>query len=107
MSEIMLNELTRGEVRNLSGQERGAEARDHFNLDELDASSDQVFVVVPEELDALASSFFQGMFATSIRRLGGRDQFLAHYQFLATPEIMIQVMRGIDRVETDRSFTLH
>lgn len=107
MSEIKLDELTKGEVRNLSGQERGVEARAMFNLDELDSSNDEVKVIVPDDLDAIASSFFQGMFASSVRNLGGGESFLRHYRFNASPEVMLQVMRGIERVETDRDFVLH
>ena len=106
MTKIDLVELTKGEVRNLTGHSRGEESRILFNLDELDNSKDAVEVLVPKELDALTTSFFQGMFAKSVQDFGGREVFLKHYQFEASPIILDQVHRGIDRVLTKRGTAL-
>lgn len=97
MKKIDLSELTdNGEIRNLTGHERGVQARGHYKLDELDAAEDEIVVVVPESVYTLTPSFFQGMFAESVQNLGdSREKFLARYKFEASPIILRQVDRGI------------
>lgn len=106
MPVIELRELTRGEVRNLTGHARGLAARDQFELDRLDEDERPVKVVVPPELDALTSSFFQGMFSKSVKKFRGREKFLGHYLFDANDAILKQVERGIARVCTERGSAL-
>lgn len=101
--EVNLSELTRGEVFNLSGHERGSHARTLFKLDEADASAQEVQVVIPAEVYTLTPSFFQGMFARSLQSLGNdRDSFFKKYRFRASPLILRQVDRGIAAVRVDR-----
>ncbi len=101
---IDLAELTRGEVFNLSGHERGTQARQHFQLDVADDSQDEIEVIVPTDVYSLTPSFFQGMFTTSVRRLGNdRTRFLKKYRFKASPLIMRQVDRGLAAISMDRS----
>lgn len=104
MKMINLSDLTDGRVRNLTGHERGSAAREMFNLDSLDASTEAVEVQVPEDLEGITTSFFQGMFAKSVR--ASQDKFLERYRFHASPAIMEQVLRGIDRVNTKRGSAL-
>lgn len=105
MAMIDLQVLTKGEVRNLTGQVRGVEARKLFDLDRLDRLGEVVEVRIPEDLDAIATSFFQGLFAHSVQHYG-RDRFLEHYRFNAGPAIIEQVYRGIDRSLTRRGLAL-
>lgn len=100
--QIEISKLTHGKVRNLSGHERGVKARELFGLDGLDVVSDPVDVMIPDDLDAIASSFFQGMFADSVRQFDTNERFLEHYRFRAKPVIIEQVLRGIDRIRTKR-----
>lgn len=105
MARIELGDLTgNGRVHSLSGQERGVEARRKFNLDVLDRSVDPVTVNVPNDLDAISPSFFQGMFARSLVEVFDRDQnrFLEHYSFSAPTHVLAQVHRGIMAVLTRR-----
>ena len=104
MATIDLNELTRGKVRNLTGHERGLAARAKFDLDKFDAARETVDVDVPDELEGITTSFFQGMFASSVRASG--SDFLNRYRFHASTAIMEQVLRGIDRVNTKRGMAL-
>ena len=106
MTKIDLVQLTKGEVRNLSGHPRGLAARQLFELDRLDQVQGPVVVVVPADLDALTTSFFQGMFAKSLQTLGGRAEFLAHYRFEASQIILRQVDRGIRTLLTRRNSPL-
>jgi hypothetical protein len=100
MPDINFSELTRGEVTSLAGHERGLEARRHFRLDDLDWSPDAIRVVAPQNLDALTPSFVQGLFATSVHRLG--DQFFSHYRFEVSPEILSDIRVGIQRAQMRR-----
>jgi hypothetical protein len=94
--EIDLKILTRdGEVRNLSGHDRGQEARKKFDLDQIDQGSEHVRVIVPEDLYTLTSSFFQGMFAQSVKLAGDRDKFLSRFKFDADPVVLRQIDNGI------------
>lgn len=102
MVEINIARLTRNEVRNLAGHERGLEARALFNLDELDREKDPVRVVVPGDVYALTTSFFQGMFSASVRAFGTREAFLGHYRFDASTAVLLQIDRGISAVLTRR-----
>lgn len=94
MNTIDLNDLTDGRAQNLSGHERGAQAREAFGLDALDENG-IVDVIVPDELYAIAPSFFQGMFAQSVKHLGSEGAFLGHYHFSAKASVMTQIHRGI------------
>ncbi|MBR0834108.1 hypothetical protein JQ612_12985 [Bradyrhizobium manausense] len=97
MREISLKDLTNdGEVRNLSGHERGQAARASYHLDDADRDGDTVRVVVPDDVYSITSSFFQGMFSESVRKAGSRDTFLARFQFDAPPVVLRQIERGIE-----------
>ncbi|MDJ1632653.1 hypothetical protein [Rhizobium rhizogenes] len=95
MQTIELEQLTKGEVHNLSGHDRGQAARVHFKLSELDGGTDVVLIHVPEHVYTITSSFFQGMFAESVKHLGDRESFFARYRFDADPVVLQQVEQGI------------
>jgi len=95
MAEIRLEELTRGTVRTLSGQDRGSVAREMFKLDALDELAEPVTVCVPANLESVTPSFVQGMFSKSVKRFQTRERFLRHYQFVAPPLILRQIDDGI------------
>ena len=96
MPKIDLRALTRGEVTSLSGQPRGLEARRFFDLNSLDDLDETVVVVAPENLDALTPSFVQGMFASSVHKLGP-ERFYQHYIFQISPELHSDVVVGVER----------
>ncbi|WP_428149697.1 hypothetical protein [Brevundimonas sp.] len=102
MATIELSKLTRGDVRNLSGQERGLAARHEFKVDELDKSPEPVLVQVPGDLDTISPSFFRGMFSVSILTLGIVG-FSNHYVFDAKPQILEQVEQVVKGTIRDRS----
>ncbi|WP_374405161.1 hypothetical protein [Pelagerythrobacter sp.] len=84
---IVLKKLTRGQVRNLAGHDRGTSARAFFEIDRLDQVPEPVIVDVPENFRAISASFFQGMFSESVRALGGALAFFEHYRFDAPAHI--------------------
>jgi hypothetical protein len=100
--EINFSEITEDRVRNISGHERGVKARTRFMLDKLDRESDMIDVVIPQDIEAIATSFFQGMFSKSVQRFGSKEGFLSHYRFVAAPLVMEQILRGIERSLTAR-----
>ncbi len=97
MTAIDLQTLTRGEVRSLSGHDRGLAAREYFHLDGLDAAPEEVVVIAPSTLDALTPSFVQGLFAASVHALG-KEGFFKHYSFRLPKHLMTDVRLGVDRV---------
>lgn len=108
MRKIDLGELTRGgEVKSLSGHERGLAARAHFGLEQADQTGEQVLVKVPAELYTVTTSFFQGMFASSVHALNDdRERFLDKYRFDASAVVLRQIDRGISSVRTNRNDVL-
>ena len=103
MTELNIESFLSGKaVRNLSGHERGVKARDYFNLDKLDVEEKGVLFVIPSNIDAIASSFFQGMFSKSVRRFSTDKDFLEHYKFQANPTVYRQIEQGIKRIRTKR-----
>lgn len=108
MPEIDLAELTRnGEVRSLSGHERGVAAREHFGLEAADRGAAPVVVQIPDDVYTLTTSFFQGMFAASVHALNDdRERFLSKYRFVASPIVLRQIERGISSVRTRRDGVL-
>lgn len=106
MATVNLEELTdRGRLHNLSGKERGEQARSHFNLDSLDEQGGVVVVKVPEYVYALSSSFFLGLFSPTIKKIGERG-FREMYKFDASPLILRQVEHGLVRCISSRA-SLH
>jgi hypothetical protein len=97
MQQIDLTELTRDEVTILAGQPRGLAAREHFDLLSLDQSAAPVAVLVPDNLEAITASFFQGMFAESVAKFNNAARFLSHYRFDVSPELMEDIMDGINK----------
>jgi len=102
MCVIDLGQATdNGSVRNLAGKERGESARLMFNIDMLDAglvSTDRTIEVrVPDFIYAISSSYLLGLFSPSVRKLGGPDQFFAHYKFSASASVIKQVTHAVNR----------
>lgn len=96
MADIDLRVLTKDEVSSLIGHDRGLAARKLFELDVLDRSAEPVEVTAPPNLEALTPSFVQGLFATSVHRLG-EEGFFKHYRFNMHRGLVEDVHVGIER----------
>ena len=94
---IDLKEFTRGgTLQNLSGKDRGLEARRMFGLDSHDETHASVTVRIPENVYAISTSFFCGMFGDSYQKLGDTG-FRKVYRF-DMPEILWpQIEQGLER----------
>ena len=102
MRSIDLEEYTRdGKIRNLSGKDRGLDARSHYRLDEIDKGEESVIVRIPKYIYAISTSFFCGMFSRSYERLGSKENFLVRYRFDATESQWKQIDQGIERCASD------
>ena len=98
MAAIDLIELTRDEVRNLAGHDRGLKAREHFGLNELDQANETVDVLLPENFRAISPSFFQGMFAKSVHHFGNVRAFFEHYHFNAPAHVRSRLIEYAEQV---------
>jgi hypothetical protein len=63
-----------------AGRIRGGQVRSKAGLDETDKDPEPIVIHVPEDVWAVTSSFFLGMFGPSVRTLGEAG-FAAHYLF--------------------------
>ncbi len=77
----------------ISGRPKGELLRQKLQLDLEDRRPEPVDVHVPEHIISLNSSFFLGLFAPSVQRLGG-EGFDAKYRFHAIPEIWEDIEEG-------------
>ena len=101
---VDLETLTKGEVHNLSGHDRGLAARALFGLDELDVDGEMIEIRVPDHVYAVSPSFVQGLLAKSVHTLGdARDRFSQHYTVVASDLVRRQFDRGLSAILTDRS----
>ena len=85
-----------GKVRNLSGKDRGLDARIKFKMDDLDKDKKVVTVRIPDYVYAISTSFFGGMFGDSYSNLG-RDSLLEKYHFEMPDTLWPQIEQGLER----------
>lgn len=94
-------DLSQANVRpalSLSGYEQGISAREKFQLDELDRSSERVIVQGYDELEDISPTFFQGLFSESYHKLG-ETKFIQHYDFSELPDYLkLDIDLGIRRL---------
>lgn len=104
---VDLEKLTKGEVHNLSGHDRGLAARNLFELDALDKSlgeNEKIVIRVPDYVYGVSPSFVQGFLATSVHSLGDdRDLFFMRFDLDASELVVRQFERGLANILIDRS----
>jgi len=91
-----------GRVKNLSGKERGIAARRELGVDELDKVAGQIDVQIPDYVDVISPSYFQGLFSQSIRSLNGAENFLQKYKFNGSQAALRWVQLGIRNATSSR-----
>lgn len=105
---VNLAEMTDGgRIPNLSGRPRGLAARSYYHLDWSSmADVRRIVVKVPQEVDSLTPSFFQGMFGAAFRALGkDRNRFHQSFTFDANNLIQAQIEQGLSALEISRDLT--
>jgi len=95
---ISISEITHDKVLNLAGHDRGLAARARFEVDKLDSIDEPVDVLFPRDFRQVSSSFFQGMFAESVKRLGSVKGFFEHYRFDAPAHVRAKLADYADQV---------
>ncbi len=94
MNEIILKDKKGSRV--FSGREEGKSSRSFHDLDNKDKDDNNYKIVFPNNVLALNTSFFLGMFGNSVRYLG-KERFLEKYQFDTKSAIIRSVENGIIR----------
>ena len=94
MDRLDISVINGKKYRVLSGVYLGKEARKYFNLDLLDSQSNVVTIVVPDDVFSVNSSFFSGLFQSSIKKLGEK-KFRERYLFDCDSIIKLNIENGI------------
>jgi len=78
-----------------SGRDRGRLLRKELDVDALDLSDERVEVSIPMDTFGVNQSFFLGLFAKSVGRLGA-EGFEAKYKFEGPEAALRTVKEGIE-----------
>lgn len=68
-----------------TGRDRGVIVRNESKIDEIEANSEIVKVVIPKDIRSINPSFFEEMFKNVVKKLG-REKFLEKFQFTCEGE---------------------
>lgn len=90
----------------LAGMERGLAAREDFNLDSLDEADEDVVIIAPDSLEAIAPSFVQGFLSRSYSKLG-EDRLREKYNFQLSDDLHSDILEGIKRLRMKRTIAGH
>lgn len=63
-----------------TGRDRGASVRDACKIDEIEKSSDEVIIIIPDNLYSINPSFFEELFLNVVSKLG-KDEFYKKFKF--------------------------
>jgi hypothetical protein len=96
MQTIDLVKYSGSDVIVLSGRPMGEEICRKLDLDALEKKADTIQVKVPYNIVSLNSSFFLGLFAESVRRLGEAN-FRSKYTFDCRPAVLKDIEDGISQ----------
>jgi hypothetical protein len=79
------------------GRPNGSKARAHFKLESHEDNGDYpIKILFPENAQTITSSFFLGMFGSSVRKAGSKEEFLKRFEFLASMRIKNEIDDGIN-----------
>jgi hypothetical protein len=88
-----------GQVHNLSGHNRGLEARGALDLDKLDVAAEPVDVAIPDHIYSISPSFVQGLFSASVKAFGNNpSDFFGHYRIQASDLVRRQIERAMSNI---------
>jgi hypothetical protein len=79
------------------GRANGEQARSRLGVDRLDALTEPVEVIVPDNTYSINSSYFLGLFGESVVSFGSEKAFLEHYRFRAPERLMGTIHSHIER----------
>ncbi len=102
MTKMIMLERANNRTPTLAGHDQGLAARISFKLQELDRQDEVVELVPYDELEAISTSFIQGLFAESLKTLG-EEKFLRKYNFRRLPDYLkLDVELGLRRLKMKR-----
>lgn len=82
----------------LFGRDFGAKVREKLKLDKIDKTEEQVTITIPNDIWALNSSYFIGMFEKSVQCLG-EEKFRKKYLFQCSNYyILANIEQGIEDI---------
>lgn len=83
----------------LTGRDRGKYVRLESKIDEIEASYDEVFIIIPKEIYSIIPSFFEELFLNVILKLG-RDDFFKKFNITSLGEYKYEkpLNEAIDRI---------
>lgn len=84
------------------GRANGLAARKRAKIDKLDGWERTVEVIIPDDTYSVNSSFFLGMFGSSMIRFGSKEHFNAHYHFRAPERVLKNLWSVLDTVYKSR-----
>lgn len=88
----------------ISGREVGQKQRKILKLDQRDEDGNDYIMIFPENIVAIATSFFLGVFGKSVRKLG-RDKFTLKYEFQCSETVRKNIIDGVYDALNDVNFT--
>lgn len=82
-----------------TGRDRGKSARLKSKIDSLEKDSDQIIIIIPDNIYSIIPSFFEELFVNVVRKLG-REAFLRKFRFnsLGAYKYERPLYEAIDRI---------
>ena len=80
----------------LSSKLNGENMRRKLKLDELEEKEDSIEIIISKPIASFNTSYFLGLFTTSINKNKTKETFLKKYNFICDEYIMKDIYDGID-----------
>jgi STAS-like domain of unknown function (DUF4325) len=77
---IDLSDFRAEKSKVFTGRPYGKEVRENSNIDNIEAESNEVIVIIPDNIYSIGPSFFEELFINSIKKLG-KEKFLEKFKF--------------------------
>lgn len=63
-----------------TGRDRGRKVREDSNIDSIEATNDEVNIIIPDNVYSIIPSFFEELFLHAVLKLG-KEKFLKKFKF--------------------------
>lgn len=97
MGSDLIIELNKSEGPVYVGRAQGEAARIRLALDSREDSATNVEITLPDNIYSMNSSYFLGLFAESVKKMGSKEAFKSKYHFHGPEYIMGFIDDYIDR----------
>ncbi len=101
-STINLADYQTKNAKVFTGRPRGEDVRVRSKVDELEANSQLITVIIPETISSINPSFLEELFKNVVKKLG-KDKFLHKFNFINNGRYKIQIdlKEAIERILED------